>query len=251
MRSTPFNTGLVCVCVGPWTLAGCIAGAVGMWSEPSLAQDAAPAAQDATPAAQPVQDPNAPPSQPQQPAPPTAPQQQPPAPADPQPGYPQPGYPQQQAYPQQPPYYSPAPPELEYEEGMAIPPGYRRVERTRKGLTISGSIVLGIFYGLSLSIAMGTIDTDDETGWLAIPVAGPFIMSSTIECDPIDEFGCNDSSTRTLLIFDGIGQLTGATLLTLGFTMPKEVLVPEYADLHLVPTRVGQDGYGLGAIGRF
>ena len=134
---------------------------------------------------------------------------------------------------------------------MAIPPGYRKVERTRKGLVLAGSIVLGVFYALSLSDALST---DGETGWLAVPVAGPFLMSSMLDCDPEFTFSCDPNLSRTVLILYGLGQLTGATLLTIGLVATKDMLVrdgSEFGFTRVGPIRIGQNGYGLGATGRF
>lgn len=216
---------------GYWGLAAGTLYAASAWCAPSFAQ---------TPPS---------PAEPQTPPPPTQPQTQPPPPQT----YPEQGYNAQQVSPPPRPraYFPPPPAELEYDEGMAIPPGYRKVERTRTGLVLSGSIVLGVSYAISVSDAFST---EGETGWLAVPVAGPFIMSSQLECDTEFRFDCEPSLSRELLILYGIGQLTGATLLTIGIAATKEVLVRDGSELgqaRIGPIRIGKDGYGLGAQGRF
>ena len=183
-----------------------------------------------------------------------APPGQPPPAAAPQPypatGYPPPGYP--------PPGYYPPPPErpktLHYQEGQPIPPGYYLDEGPIKGLVISGSIVLGVFYGLALMVASAD-GFPNESHWLAVPVAGPFITMAARE-DRCDEdayaLDCvSDAMVRTYLIMDGIGQVAGATLLTVGLASTRRRLVrQDIADLTVAPARVGS-GYGLSAFGRF
>ena len=77
------------------------------------------------------------------------------------------------AYP--PAYYPPVPrgpARLRYEEGDPIPPGYHVVQRARQGLVIAGTIVFAVSYGIALTVAL-VDDFKDQTGSLAIPIAGP------------------------------------------------------------------------------
>src|SRR5882724_2963047 len=111
-----------------------------------------------------------------------APQPYPPQPYPPQPyppqaqPYPPPGYPPQ-PYPPQgyPPAYAPpvAPLELRYVEGRPVPAGYHVEMRPRKGLVISGAIVFGVPYFLSLSVAASS--KNDADRWLYAPLVGPFV----------------------------------------------------------------------------
>src|SRR5256885_12603007 len=74
-----------------------------------------------------------------------------PPPAEAPPGWSTtPGYPPAAAAP-----YGVAPPpmELRYIEGRPVPPGYHPEVRLRKGLVISGSVLFGVSYFLSLSVA--------------------------------------------------------------------------------------------------
>jgi len=54
----------------------------------------------------------------------------------------------------------------------------------------------------------------------------------------------------TGLIFDGIIQATGATLLLVGYLNPKQELVRDERALRIVPARVGS-GYGVGLSAAF
>src|SRR5258706_913937 len=78
-----------------------------------------------------------------------------------------------------PPYYVPPPqyvpppsPRIKYQEGMAAPRGYHLEESPRKGLVISGAVVLGTTYVLSAMIGISSSTTDDR--WLLLPVFLPF-----------------------------------------------------------------------------
>jgi hypothetical protein len=52
------------------------------------------------------------------------------------------------------------------------------------------------------------------------------------------------------LIFDGVMQATGGTLLLIGYTSPKTLLVRDGATLRLRPMHVGS-GHGFGIDGSF
>jgi hypothetical protein len=159
--------------------------------------------------------------------------------------YPPPPYqqPQQTPYPYyqapppgygQPPQYVPPPsPRIKYQPGMAPPQGYHIEETPRKGLVISGFVVLGTTYFLSATIGASSSNTDDR--WLLVPVFGPFIdignrnahgcptgtSTSSLSCDVFDPI------IRTYLAFDGVAQATGALLLTLGYVFPKKEFVAD------------------------
>lgn len=206
------------------------------------------------------------------PAPAPAPAQPPPAAAQPPPaaapapqGYPPPagyypppyGYPPPGYYP--PPGQPPAPTDdrpkyLPYREGEPAPTGYYLEERARRGPIIAGAIVFGIPYALGLSIAAGA-DFDNQSGYLAIPVAGPWItMAARDECDddPNDyDIDCaGDSTLRTFLVLDGLMQATGAALFIWGVTSKTHRYVRNDVGLRLSPARVGK-GYGFAAVGWF
>jgi hypothetical protein len=177
------------------------------------------------------------------------------------PGWTAPGYANQYRY-------QPMPMELRYVEGRPIPPGYHPETRPRKGLVISGSIVFGIPYFLSLSVAASSKYTPDR--WLYAPIVGPFVdlgnrkescntsingnIGSTTICQ-------DDSSERFFLMADGLMQVAGATMLILGLALPQHLLVRDDAPFvggkrsqfawAVAPTTMGRSGYGLGMAGTF
>lgn len=188
-----------------------------------------------------------------------------------QPGYgqPPPGYGQPPpGYGQPPPgaYYAPAPgyapnpgyattpmgPRyLDYEEGDAIPPGYRTGTRVRKGLVVGGAVTLGVSYLLTIFVAgIGQLANDvgstgsRDYGPLLIPVVGPFIGIATTHASNGGAFG---------LAFLGVAQTAGLGMLIGGIAAPKTVLIRNEAGsvkLQVVP-QLGMGSTGLGVVGTF
>jgi hypothetical protein len=146
-----------------------------------------------------------------------------------------------------------------------IPAGSHVESRPRKGLIIAAAIPLAILYGYSLKVAAQS--SSAEGHWLAAPVIGPWIAMG-IHRDP-----CADRHSEPgllcfdmvpgLELLDGLGQLVGATLLTVAIASPREVLV--YDDVpatskvnrairvSFFPRAFAPErrGFGLDAIGTF
>ena len=183
---------------------------------------------------------------PHEPAPAGTPSSQPVAPQrypDPAPGY---------AYPPPPAYgWQGAPATLPYRDDKPIPPGYRLVERTRTGLVVAGAIVLGVPYVIGLSF-VSTHDSDSGANWLIVPGIGPWMAlgarrtscsQTTTDKDP----QCvGDAFAVMGLVFDGILQTTGATLLIVGLAVPKHVLVRQ----DVAGVTLGRVGSGYGMVMR-
>jgi hypothetical protein len=153
--------------------------------------------------------------------------------------------------------------ELRYVEGRQVPPGYHPETRIRKGLVISGSILLGVPYFLSLSVAASSKNDGDR--WLYAPLVGPFadLVARKDKCTTVPTtFGTNtscteeDTSARFLLMADGLMQAAGATLLILGVALPQHLLVRDDAPYvgasgsrvawSVAPRAFGRSAYGLG-----
>jgi hypothetical protein len=136
----------------------------------------------------------------------------------------------------------------EWEVGEPIPYGYHPATRVRKGMLIAGAIVFGVTYLYSAGAASvgGDLATssggDNKAAALYVPVFGPFI-----------ELGQTDSSTlRYILVLDGLAQGIGAAMFIYGIAVPKNVLVRnDLAMVTVTPMRFGNDGSGLGLVGRF
>jgi hypothetical protein len=123
-------------------------------------------------------------------------------------------------------------------------------ERVRRGPVIAGSIVLAVPYVLGLLAASGD-DFSNQSGWLTVPVIGPWATLAAREkdCDfGVDYDECNDG-VQTLLIMDGLMQATGAAFLIWGVAAPKKRLVRTDA-WSFTPARIGR-GYGFVSAARF
>jgi len=122
-----------------------------------------------------------------------------------------------------------APPEVEEFDGFNVPAGYHVETRPRVGLLVGGAVTFGVLYMLSVSVAARA--KTSEGRWMAAPVIGPFAAMGAHE-DPCagkagteSAWACIDAAP-TLELFDGIGQIVGASLLTVGIVSRRSVLVP-------------------------
>jgi hypothetical protein len=201
--------------------------------------------------------------------------QQPAPPPPPPPGYPPQGYPQD---PQAPgaPYGQPAPPPTTYaptygppgyappppyaapiyapeeitdfDDTAPVPPGYTRVQRTRKGLIIAGAATLGATYGVTAFAAAIAADvnhidgTNTDVTAMLIPVVGPFLQLQH-----------TDSSVGQFwLVVLGGGQTAGAVMLLYGLSSPRSVLVRnDQLSVGPMIDRGGRAVSGLTLSGRF
>jgi hypothetical protein len=138
-------------------------------------------------------------------------------------------------------------------DGGPVPAGYHVEERPRKGLVITGTILLAVPYGLGLAVAGGQ-NFPNSSGWLIVPGIGPWLTLASRhksgECTNSSDFNdCADTSlddtTRTFLIIDGLMQTGGAVMLIAGIAAPKKVIARDFVgSLHFVPSTIGRTGYG-------
>jgi len=154
----------------------------------------------------------------------------------------------------------PAPPPSEWHPGDPVPRGYHVEDQPRSGLVIGGVITLGVPYFFS-AVAALSANSQNESGWLYAPVAGPWLTLGrrAYSCNPDAN---NQSTGQSLgcvadvfvvmgLIFDGIVQATGATLLIVGVLDTKPGLARDESALRVVPMRLGSGGVGAGVVGGF
>jgi hypothetical protein len=131
----------------------------------------------------------------------------------------------------------------DWSEGEQIPPGYRPVERTRKGLIVGGAVTFGSLYLISALVASAGSDSSQYNGGkneeaaLWVPAIGPFIQMA----------GTESSTGKLFLAIDGIGQTAGAAMLIVGLVSPKTVLVRnDLAEVRVTPMLAkGTAGAGL------
>jgi hypothetical protein len=117
-----------------------------------------------------------------------------------------------------------------------------------RGLIVSGSIVLGVTYGVSTIVAMRDADAADRA--LYVPLAGPWIdlaerdgCKGALRCD-------GETTNKVLLVADGVGQAIGALQIVGGFLFPAKRTVTTVGSVQLVPN-VGPKSTGLTAYGTF
>lgn len=156
---------------------------------------------------------------PQAPPPPPDAQQAPPQ-ARPQPGGPIP--------PSQ-PLVLLGPSRLPYSATEPVPPGYEIQTRPAMGLAKAGIATFVPLYGLSAlfgGVYLGSENGDAKRyGPMIIPIVGPFVTIGTADTD----------AGTLFLLFDGLGQVTGATLFLVGMLSDDKYLARTSAGLNLRP----------------
>lgn len=220
-----------------------------------------PATGSGQPAAAPP--PSQPPAVPPAPAQAARPQQYAPPPqqqyAQPQPQPyqpPPPGYSYAPGYAAQPTYPTvelrSLPAELPYKEGQPVPWGYTPVTHARKGLVIWGVVLLAAGWSIDMIYATDK-DFRAESGWLAVPLAGPFIAVAAAKsnCESSTSNCAIDRGDRTALALTGVLQVAGAGMTALGIGLKTTSLIrSDLASATLVTGPVGT-GYGARLVGEF
>lgn len=126
---------------------------------------------------------------------------------------------------------------------------------------IIGGVAIGLPYLTGLGIAASE-SFDNGSGWLAAPVAGPWLALSGRR-DPCETAGDNNEMdsevgkcvaepmVRGMLVLDGVLQAAGAVLLIVGASSSEQRLVRRQAPVMAMPAQVGRSGYGFAAAGTF
>jgi hypothetical protein len=94
----------------------------------------------------------------------------------------------------------------------------RQVQRPRMGLAIMGIVMFAVSWVVPTVIGLSIAPEDgisDDFYFMAVPLAGPFIMTGLVE----------NSWPIAFFVLDGILQLAGLTALILGFTLKSTVTV--------------------------
>jgi hypothetical protein len=109
---------------------------------------------------------------------------------------------------------------LTLDDGDPIPPNYHRVMRVRSGLVKAGAALFGATYPLSLgvvgmcaAVACNSVGKDVA---LAIPGVGPFVQMARTTNFP----------GNAVLALDGLAQLGGIAMITIGVAASQEVFEP-------------------------
>ena len=121
---------------------------------------------------------------------------------------------------------------------------------------------------LQFAVAAGTTEgarkwngVPFDSGGLVVPVLGPWVTLGSFKpnCGGLyndEPVGCTRVHTqdawRTILIVDGLVQLLGVTLITVGLALPREELViADTVKARVVPMPLGSSSHGLALTGSF
>ena len=143
----------------------------------------------------------------------------------------------------------PRPPVLPYYEGMPVPPGYQVVHRPATGLMAGGLIGMGASYGAALIVG-ATQGFDNATGWLAMPLAGPWLAIAEREYEQ-----CRTATVQqarrcvskavgevqfiTFVAVDGVFQLASSMIILAAAVSGKDELIRQdlvHVDVKPSPT---------------
>ena len=141
------------------------------------------------------------------------------------------------------------------EETTYVPPN--------RAILAGGLIAFAGSYAPSVVVAAANGNSFDNR--LYIPIAGPWIDLGQRPGCAGSQFNCSrESGFAGLLIVDGVVQALGALATGLAFVVPERrtrVLsasadrarrsAPPKLAVHVVPARLGRDGYGVAAFGGF
>jgi hypothetical protein len=146
------------------------------------------------------------------------------------------------------------PESLPYRTNDPIPRGYQLVERPRKGPLISGAIVFGIPYALSLVVAASN-RFQHGSGYLVIPFFGPIAAAKALgpSCEFNDRPGdCGGPIAGQVLLLDSLVQIGGGVLMLIGLGATRSTLVRnDLASVTIVPRLQPTSGYGATIVGTF
>jgi hypothetical protein len=92
---------------------------------------------------------------------------------------------------------------------------------------VGGALLFGVSYGLACAAAAHD-SFGDESDWLGVPLAGPWIVMS------------HGDASGGALALDGIAQVGGVALVAGSFMFPERTLGPARAELPTLRLRVGR-----------
>lgn len=113
-------------------------------------------------------------------------------------------------------------------------------------LFTGGVVLFGAAYGGAVIAASQSDNEHDDR--LYVPLIGPWLdLADRGDCDVQNESCDDETTTKVLLVADGIFQAGGAALMVGSFLFPKTVheSAPITAMRHIKPVRVGTAGRGF------
>lgn len=142
---------------------------------------------------------------------------------------------------------------LPHRPGLPVPAGYHVESRAASGLVVAGALTLGVSYVVALGLALAD-DFDQGSGWLVVPVAGPWggLGARSYDCnaDTVPEANAcldrayEETTAVALLAMDGVIQAVGVAFIVAGLASRTHELVRN--DLGRLKVTVGgRPGKGL------
>ncbi|GMU39128.1 MAG: hypothetical protein AMXMBFR22_33190 [Phycisphaerae bacterium] len=135
---------------------------------------------------------------------------------------------------------------LPYRAHEPAPANYVLETRPLYGLVTAGTILVGFAYVAPLAIA-GATGFDDHSGWLAVPVAGPFLWQKR-SCRNADARNEDSAGCGVFAPVLALHQLAGFSLLTIGLIARKPHYVRQDLAVSIYPM---PNGYRLGVMASF
>jgi hypothetical protein len=154
----------------------------------------------------------------------------------------------------EPPSASSARPEpISWRPDVPPPDGYHVEERTPRWV-VEGLLLAGIPWVTSIAAA-AFAGGNNESGWMALPLAGPWVTMATRTYGCADPtFICYQAYLDVVVVMgllaDGIMQGVGVTMIVVGARKTETVIVPDEQSIRVAPMRIGS-GYGGGVVGTF
>jgi hypothetical protein len=127
------------------------------------------------------------------------------------------------------------------------------VQKPRRGPLVAGAILFGAAYAASVSVA-ASAKLENGSAYMLVPLIGPIAAGSAAgHCNfsGRDE-DCAGPFFGSLLLLDTLVQLSGATLVIVGLSHTRDVLLRnDLAGVTIVPQLDASRGRGLAIVGVF
>jgi hypothetical protein len=137
---------------------------------------------------------------------------------------------------------------------MPVPPGYEVTSRPATGIITGGLVGLGASYAGAIIVG-ATQGFKNATGWLAVPIAGPWVAIAEREYEPrrCVRQAVAQVQFITFVAVDGVFQLASGFLLLAGLLSTKQELTRQdlVPQVSLTLPLPGREQWGLSVQGNF
>ena len=120
-------------------------------------------------------------------------------------------------------------------------------------LLVTGAATFGLAFLPSVAVAVESSRVADSN--LYVPVLGPWLDLLSRSSCPIGINCAADTGARVALVLDGVLQTAGALQIVGALAIPHRKIIlhtgTQTAGFDVTPARMGRDGYGMMAVGKF